>query len=229
MRGRRHGSERLAGGRFVSHAMKIPQSATSENSPGLIIVQIDGMSRPVLDDLLSSGRMPVLSSMVSSGRLAVQGWVPLLPPCTPASQAGILHGRNDEIPGFRWFEKSTGRLLVANRAKDAAEIEGRLSDGGGLLAGAGVSVGNLLAGDAAYSHLTMATIEGDGPPRGSGDRGGYPLNPWSYLRITFGMIAELLDEIVGARRQRLDDVRPRMPRGPRYALERIIANVPPPI
>lgn len=196
------------------------------NDPGLIIVQIDGMSRPVLDDVLSSGRMPVLGALVSSGRLTVNRWVPLLPPCTPASQAGILHGDNEGVPGFRWFEKAGGRLFVANHAKDAAEIERRLSTGGGLLAGAGVSVGNLLAGDAAFSHLTMATIEGGGRAGGPRETGGYPLDPRSYLRITFEMIGELVDEIVQARRQRLDGVRPRTRRGWRYALERVVTNVP---
>jgi hypothetical protein len=197
-----------------------------EVDPGLIVVQIDGLSRPALDEILALGRMPVLGALIASGRLTVDRWTPLLPPCTPASQAGILHGHNDGIPGFRWFEKATGRLLVANHAKDAAEIERRLSTGGGLLADGGVSVGNLLAGDAAVSHLTMATIEGGGRIGSPSERRGYPLDPRSYLRITFEMIGELIHEIVQARRQRRDDVRPRMRRGWRYALERVVTNVP---
>jgi hypothetical protein len=197
-----------------------------EDGPGLIVIQIDGMSRPALDDVLSSGRMPVLSALVSSGQLMVDRWVPLLPSCTPASQAGILHGDNDGIPGFRWFEKATGRLLVANRPKDAAEIERRLSNGGGLLARGGVSVGNLLAGDAAFSHLTMATLGGDDRAGGPRDSGGYPLDPRSYLRIIFEMISEVVHEIVQARRQRQERVRPRMRRGWRFALERVVVNVP---
>ena len=197
-----------------------------EDGPGLIVVQIDGMSRPALDDVLSTGRMPVLGALVSSGQLRLDRWLPLLPSCTPASQAGILHGDNDGIPGFRWFEKATGRFLVANHPKDAAEIERRLSNGSGLLANAGVSVGNLLAGDAAFSHLTMATI-GDGDrPGGSRDSGGYPFDPRSYVRINFEMISEALHEIVQARRQRQERVRPRMRRGWRFALERVVTNVP---
>ena len=196
-----------------------------EHGPGLIVVQIDGMSRPALDDVLSTGRMPVLRALVSSGQLRLDRWLPLLPSCTPASQAGILHGDNDGIPGFRWFEKATGRLLVANHPKDAAEIERRLSTGSGLLAHGGVSVGNLLAGDAAFSHLTMATI-GGGDPGGSRDRGGYPLDPRSYLRITLEVISEVVREIVQARRQRQERVRPRMRRGWRFALERVVTNVP---
>jgi len=197
-----------------------------DSRSGLIVVQIDGMSGSVLDDLLSSGHMPTLQGLVSSGRLTLDRWVPLLPPCTPASQAGILHGRNPGIPGFRWYEKETDRLFIANHAKDAAEIERRLSDGKGILSQTGVSVGNLLAGDAAFSHLTMATIEGrdDGP--GPDDHVPYPIDPIIYVRIVFGMIRELLDEIGQARRQRTDDVQPRMPRGWRYALERCVTNVP---
>ena len=160
-----------------------------DSRSGLIVVQIDGMSGSVLDDLLSSGHMPTLQGLVSSGRLTLDRWVPLLPPCTPASQAGILHGRNPGIPGFRWYEKETDRLFIANHAKDAAEIERRLSDGKGILSQTGVSVGNLLAGDAAFSHLTMATIEGrdDGP--GPDDHVPYPIDPIIYVRIVFGSFA----------------------------------------
>lgn len=195
-------------------------------SPGLIVIQIDGMSRSVLNELLSGGHMPTLEQLISTGELTLDGWVPLLPPCTPASQAGILHGRNPGIPGFRWYEKETDRLFVSNHAKDAAEIEKRLSGGGGILSQEGVSVGNLLAGDAAFSHLTMATIHGGAETNGSHERRVYPFNPLIYARSIFGMVTELMEEMRQAKRQRADDVRPRMRRGWRYALERCVTNVP---
>ena len=197
-----------------------------DRTPGLIVIQIDGLSRPALDEILVHGSMPVLGELIGSGHMTLDGWVALLPPCTPASQAGILHGNNDGIPGFRWYEKTADRLLVANHAKDATEIERRVSTGSGLLAAGGVSVGNLLVGDAAYSHLTMSSIEGDGRPQGRRDGGEFPLDPRSYLRMLFEMIGELKDEIVQANRQRREDVRPRMLRGARYALERAVTNVP---
>ncbi|HEX3427997.1 MAG TPA: alkaline phosphatase family protein [Candidatus Limnocylindrales bacterium] len=196
------------------------------DAAGLIAIQVDGMSRPAFEVALSRGAMPVVAGLVRSGALTLDDWTPLLPPCTPASQAGILHGRNDGIPGFRWFEKETRTLLVANHAKDAAEIERRLSDGRGLLANGGASIGNLLSGDATFSHLTMATIE-DGVERKSPpDDARYPLDPLSYLFIVVESVQELVAEIVQARRQRRENVRPRMRRGWRYAVERVITNVP---
>jgi hypothetical protein len=194
--------------------------------PGLVVVQMDGLSRPVLERFLADGRMPVLKGLIGSGRLSLEGWTPLLPPCTPASQAGILHGQNDEIPGFRWFEKASRRLMVANHLHDAAEIERRTSNGQGLLARDGASIGNLLAGDAAFSHLTLATMEDETTHRGPTDAARFTLDPRRWVRIVVESFTELLREVVQARRQRVQDVEPRMPRGLRYAVERVVANVP---
>src|SRR4029077_14222098 len=93
------------------------------------------------------------------GGSRVDPWFALLPPVTPVSQAGILHGNNDDMPGFRWFEKRSKTLLVANTPDGASEMLRRRSDGHGLLSDDGASIGNLLTGDATRSYLTMATIE----------------------------------------------------------------------
>ena len=70
---------------------------------------------------------PTMASWIRSGTHKLGHWDALLPSTTPASQAGILHGNNDGIPNFRWWEKKNGRLLVANHPEDATEIERRVS------------------------------------------------------------------------------------------------------
>ncbi|HEY4754123.1 MAG TPA: phage holin family protein, partial [Candidatus Limnocylindrales bacterium] len=103
------------------------------DTPGLVVVQIDGLARPILQRQIQAGRVPHLSRWVRSGKYRLDGWEALLPPTTPASQAGILHGNNDGIPAFRWYEKEAGRLMVANHPEDALVIAGRISNGEGLL------------------------------------------------------------------------------------------------
>jgi Type I phosphodiesterase / nucleotide pyrophosphatase len=199
----------------------------SERPEGLLVIQIDGLSRPLLEELMAEGRMPVLAGLVRSGRLVVDSWIPQLPPCTPASQAGILHGRNDGVPGFRWYEKSSGRLLEANRPRDASEIAGRVSDGHGLLVEGGASIGNLLTGDAPSSHLTLATIEGDPSGHDRSTRaGGYPLDPRVYARIVGLMVIELVREVAAAVRgdDRSDPLRASLRW--RYFLQRSVSSVP---
>ena len=108
-----------------------------------------------------SGNVPTISRWVREGTHDLGGWTARVPSTTPISQAGILHGYTEDMPAFRWYEKESGQLIVANHPPDAALIEGRISDGHGLLADGGVSVSNLFSGDAPVSMLTMSGLGKD--------------------------------------------------------------------
>ena len=73
-----------------------------------------------------AGDLPTLTRWVRSGSHTATTWDVQLPSTTPASQAGLLHGASAQIPAFRWYEKESGRLLVANHPRDAAVIQQRL-------------------------------------------------------------------------------------------------------
>jgi uncharacterized membrane protein YvlD (DUF360 family) len=207
--------------RLVARDFKRPK----EPKPALLVVQIDGLSLPVLSHAIRGGRVPVLGGLLRDGGAALHPWIALLPPTTPASQAGILHGRNDGVAGFRWYEKASARLLVANHPDDAAEIVRRISDGTGLLADDGASIGNLVTGDAPRSYLTMATI-GEGTPADDGRRlRGFLAGSVNYLRLTVLMVGEIAKELYQAERQRGRAVEPRMRRDLHYAVERAVTNI----
>ena len=194
--------------------------------PGMLVVQIDGLSLPVLQAEMRAGRMPFLASLFRDRILTLTPWHPLLPPVTPASQAGILHGNNDDIPGFRWYEKLTGRLLIANEPADAAEIVKRRSNGTGLLVDNGASIGNLVTGDAPRSYLTMATVgHSGGPPDDPRALHGLFVSQMNYLRIAVLTVGEVLKELYQAERQSSLAIEPRMHRNLMYALERALTNV----
>ena len=91
--------------------------------PGIVFVQADGVPFPVLDWSVRAGTLPTLSRWIRSGSHQSVEWRPKLPATTPASQMGILHGTIDGIPAFRWLDRSTGKVFVANRPADAALIE----------------------------------------------------------------------------------------------------------
>lgn len=187
--------------------------AVSTETPGIVLIQIDGLSAGVLRHAIRTGVAPNIARWIRTGSHRLVGWDCGLPSGTSGSQAGILHGRVDDIPAFRWYEKDLGRLLVSNRPADAAEIERRMSDGHGLLAG-GSSVGNLFSGDAARAVLTMSTIA-EVPAslrRRSRDFFYYLVNPYSVARAFFHMLGEIVIELFEARRQRLRDVQPRVSR-----------------
>jgi uncharacterized membrane protein YvlD (DUF360 family) len=70
------------------------------DQPGLVILQIDGLSHDVLLHSLRAGRIPTMASWMRSGSHRLGHWQALLPSTTPASQAGIprQQRRHPELP-----------------------------------------------------------------------------------------------------------------------------------
>lgn len=196
------------------------------DKPGLVIVQLDGLSHTVLQQQVRAGRVPVMSRWLREGRMRLAPWTTLLPSQTSASQAGIMFGANDDIPAFRWWSKDEGRMFVSNRAADAERLEERLSDQPGLLADDGASVGNLVSGGAARSYLTLSTIRDRSQGLGrSASYFSFFLSPYGYVHAIVLGLAEAAKELFQARRAQLAGVEPRLARGFPYPLLRALVNV----
>ena len=193
---------------------------------GVLFIQLDGVPAPVLQWHVKAGNVPTVSRWLRTGTHRLESWVAALPSTTPVSQAGILHGNNDDIPAFRWYEKESGKLLVANHPPDAALIESRVSDGKGLLADEGVSISNLFSGDAAISLLTMSGMKQ--PKEGLGPSKSYAAfftHPAGFVRSVVLSVAEMVKELYQARQQRNRGIEPRIDRHGSYVLLRAATNV----
>ena len=145
---------------------------------------------------------------------------------TSASQAGILHGNNDGIPAFRWYERDRQKLMVSSNPDDAAEIVRRLSNGEGLLSNNGASICNLMTGDATRAYVTTAAIKDES--QGIGDSQaflGFFFSPTGYLRSFTMFMAEFAKERFQARRTVRSGITPQMHRGMKYAGMRAASNV----
>jgi len=210
--------------------------------PGLLIVQLDGLAEPLLRWAVQAGNLPNLRRWLhgdpfadraprgsSSGhpggppshRLA--RWHTGLPSTTPGGQAGLLYGDTSQVPGFRWYEKETGRLVVSNRPRDAALVEQRLSTGRGLLADGGVSISNLFSGDAQLGVLNVSSAAL--PGRSVRGYASFMLNPYGLVRAIVLSVGEMLKELQQARRQKRRNVYPRVSRFGSYVVLRAVSNI----
>ena len=194
--------------------------------PGVLFIQLDGVPEPVLRWHVQAGNVPTISRWLRQGSHRLDEWITALPSTTPVSQAGILHGNNDNIPAFRWFEKRRGELVVANHPPDAALIESRVSDGRGLLADDGVSISNLFSGDAPVSLLTMSGMkqprQGIGPSR---SYAAFFTHPAGLVRAIVLTLAEMAKELYQSRQQVRRGIEPRIRRHGSYVLLRAVTNV----
>ncbi|MGC4942859.1 alkaline phosphatase family protein [Kribbella sp. DT2] len=190
---------------------------------GMLIIQIDGLAAPLLNWMVMSGNLPHLGGWIRDGSHSMLGWHTGVPATTPASQAGILHGGSGQIPAFRWYEKETGRVMVTNRSRDAAEIEARMSTGRGLLADGGVSISNNWSGDAPNSVLVFSRAAL--PPTRSRGYVRFFSSPQGAARGLVLCVGEMIKELHQARRQRRRKLVPRVNRGGSYIFLRAISNV----
>ena len=171
-------------------------AAADSDVPGVYFLEIDGLAHDVLRRALRDGHLPTLARWVHDGSHRLLPWETDWSSQTGACQAGLLHGSNDDMPAFRWWEKEHGRAIVTNHPKDAAEIERRHSDGRGLLHEDGASRANILSGDAPHTLLTMSTVLDRGRAGRLGqDYYAYFANPYSVTRTLALVIGDIAQEL----------------------------------
>lgn len=209
---------------LIHQIVNATEKPVESNIPGVIFLEIDGLSEPVLRRAIDNGRMPTLEGWLRNRSHELVQWECDLSSQTSASQAGILLGNNFDIPAFRWYEKDQGKRMVSNNPADTAEIERRLSTGNGLLIENGASRSNLFSGDAPQAIFTFSTIS-DFSRHSNQDF--YPLlmGPYNFIRIVLLFIWDVFVELRAARHQRRHDIRPRIHRGGLYPLLRAATTV----
>jgi uncharacterized membrane protein YvlD (DUF360 family) len=206
--------------------LMVKRAVGHSDKPGLVIIQIDGLAHPILAGRMRAGSVNTMANWVRDGSHKLSRWEAILPSMTSASQAGILHGNNDGIPAFRWYERDRQHLMVSSNPVDAGLIVQRVSNGEGLLSNNGASICNLVTGDATRAYLTTAAIKAEGG--GIGESKAFTsffFSPTGYLRSFTLFLGEFIKELTQARRTRRAGIRPQMHRGLKYAGMRAASNV----
>src|SRR3954451_5765017 len=210
----------------IRNQAKRTSKPVTTDVPGLFFLEIDGLAHDVLLRAIRDGNAPTMAGWLRSGSYRLTRWETDWSSQTGACQAGLLHGDNDDMPAFRWWEKDAGKAIVTNHPRDAMEIERRHSNGRGLLFSNGASRANIVSGDAPHSLLTMSTaLKRDRPGRIGQDYFAYFAYPYNLMRTIALCFREIWSELSSAAQQRRRDVQPRIERGFVYSLMRAWATI----
>nr|WP_203687662.1 phage holin family protein [Streptomyces sp. SID14515] len=207
-----------------------PPEPGRDGPPGTVFLQLDGVGHDVLVKAAADGLMPTVAGWLadSSGH-RLTPWRTDWSSQTGASQLGILHGSNHDVPAFRWYEKETRTVMVSSRPASALEMQRRAiahTHDGGLLTVDGASRGNLFSGGAGQLALVLSMAARRGKGRRS--RAGYFAyfsDPANATRTALSFVAEVLREIGQSTRARARKVTPRIKRGGLYPFIRAFATV----
>jgi endonuclease/exonuclease/phosphatase family metal-dependent hydrolase len=180
---------------WLSRLLRLPVSEGSPTRPGLVLVQVDGLSQPQLEKALERGELPFLQRLLEREHYAVHAHYSGLPSTTPAVQAELFYGRKGTVPAFSFREHESRQVVRMYETEAATRMEAQHAAEGGepLLAGGSAYADNFTGG-AAESHFCPSSM-GWGPMLRAANPvvvGAFVLaNLYSFLRVGALMVMEL--------------------------------------
>ena len=198
---------------FTKDALKRREDHVKRKK-GMIILEIDGLAREILEEAIDSGYMPTLKSWIERGSHSITGWETDLSSQTGASQAGILHGNNTDIVAYRWVDKKNkNKVMSCGSFSDVAIMEKKISNNEGLLKTNGAGRCNLFSGDSRnLIYVSSDIISSFKAEYNKAWRLVYS-NIDSFTRIFVLFLEDVLLEYLSQARQFIMNVRPRISRG----------------
>jgi putative membrane protein len=212
--------------RSVHYQLKRRKKQKKNNKPGFVFLEIDGLSERVLKQAIEKGAMPTVAKWLKNGSYKIKGWETDLSSQTGASQAGILHGCNKDIPAFRWVDKSNNNKIVSsNGISDAPLIQKQISDGNGLLSINGAAIANLFTGDSKDNIFVYSVIKNIRQLYSESWSAFYS-RPFNVAHVIVLSSLDIVMEIRSRYRQWRKNVQPRLNhRGLSYFFGRAGANI----
>ncbi len=172
---RPRGRWRIPGWRFVGRAwqrlvrwfsrsewgirvLRLPVCENVAAEPGLILVQIDGLSRTQFERALARGRLPFLRRLLRREHYQLESFYSGLPSSTPGVQGELFYGVRTVVPAFSFRDPEAGRIVRMYEADVAAQVERRLErQGRGLLEGGSVYA-DMYTGGADEAHFCAPSL-----------------------------------------------------------------------
>jgi endonuclease/exonuclease/phosphatase family metal-dependent hydrolase len=114
----------------VIHLLLLSRSDKPIHNPGLILIQIDGLSRTQAERAIYKGRMPFVSQLLQEGHQLLSFYSGL-PSTTPAVQGELFYGVRSVVPAFSFRDHTTHQIISMLSSASASHVEEHLRKTGG--------------------------------------------------------------------------------------------------
>lgn len=136
----------------------IPRTSVDPNAPGLVLIQIDGLSRTQLERAMAAGNMPLLKRLAERERYEIHTLYSGIPSSTPSVQGELFYGARCAVPAFSFRSADLGREVAMFEPDAAENIEERIAAGeAGLLSG-GSAYCDIYSGGAEETHFCAQNL-----------------------------------------------------------------------
>jgi len=148
--------------KWVIKLLGLSEKTSKPDTPGLVMIQIDGLAARHLETAIHRGLMPFMKKLYREGQYQLWPHYSGIPSNTPSVQGEIFYGIKQLVPAFNFKDRSTNQIFKMYQSSSASskEAEG-MSRGAEPLLEGGSSYGNIFAGGAKESHYTASTFGND--------------------------------------------------------------------
>ena len=138
--------------------LRLPKSKETETAPGLVLIQIDGLSHTQFGRALDNGKMPFLYKLLKREGYGLHTLYSGLPSSTPSFQGELFYGVKGAVPAFSFMDSRSGEIFRMYDPSSAAGVEHRLEKKGKPLLKDGSAYCNIYTGGAAESHFCASSL-----------------------------------------------------------------------
>jgi len=149
---------RLSRSELAVRLLKLSTSEAKVTEPGLIMIQIDGLSHGQLRRALDKGEMPFLKKLLRRDHYQLHTLYAGVPSTTPAIQAELFYGVKHAVPAFSFYHRPTGQVVRMFDPAPAAALEQELAKQGKPLLAGGSAYSDIFTGGAAESHFCPSSL-----------------------------------------------------------------------
>jgi len=136
----------------------LSKSEEESQSPGIVMIQVDGLSYSQLQQALKKKKMPFISRLLKKERYRLHHHYSGMPSSTPAVQAELFYGVRGAVPAFSFMDRKSGRIVRMFDPNTAAEIERHLEQEGIPLLIGGSAYSDIFTGGAEESHFCFSAM-----------------------------------------------------------------------
>lgn len=138
---------------WVIRFLGLPKAKGTGAEPGLLMVQVDGLSRKQLEIALKKGRMPFLNQLVNREGYHLHTLYSGLPASTPAVQGELFYGIKGAVPAFSFVNRTSGKVMEMFQPESAAEVRKTLEKNDPGLLKDGSSYASIYSGGSREAHF----------------------------------------------------------------------------
>lgn len=150
--------QRLSTQRWFTRFFDEPCVDNRSETPGLLMIKIDGLSHRQLQVALERRRLPYIERLIASGDYQLKHFYSGIPSATPAVQGELFYGVPSSVPSIAFIDREHNKKYIMLYPGSVGPMAESLERQGRPLLAGGTSYSNIYTGGAEEARYCIQTM-----------------------------------------------------------------------